>query len=45
MIEHWAPSGNVVAQIDYFASDPGKPAQWFASVTGRFNERFPDACP
>jgi hypothetical protein len=45
MIEHRAPSGNVVAQIDYFASDPGKPAQWFASVTGRFNERFPDACP
>ena len=45
MIERKAPSGNAVAQIDYFAPDKDKPAQWFASVTGRFSERFPDACP
>jgi hypothetical protein len=45
MIDHKAPSGNVVAQIDYFAPDKGKPARWFTSVTGRFSERFPDACP
>jgi serine/threonine-protein kinase len=45
MIDHKAPSGNVVAQIDYFAADKARPAQWFTSVTGRFSERFPDACP
>jgi hypothetical protein len=45
MIERKAPSGNAVAQLDYFAVDKARPAQWFATVTGRYSERLPDACP
>jgi hypothetical protein len=45
MIEHRAPSGNAVAQLDYFAVDKARPAQWFATVTGRFSQQLPDACP
>jgi serine/threonine protein kinase len=45
MIERKAPSGNVVAQIDYFAHEKSKPALWHASIAGAFSEQFPDACP
>ncbi|HEU4611984.1 MAG TPA: hypothetical protein VFS15_07895, partial [Kofleriaceae bacterium] len=33
-IEYKTPSGNVVAQLDYFAPDKARPAQWFTSITG-----------
>jgi hypothetical protein len=45
MIERKAPSGNAVAQIDYFAHDKATPAQWHGNITGAFGASFPDACP
>jgi hypothetical protein len=43
--ERKAPSGNAVAQLDDFAPEKAKPAQWFGSVTGAFSASAPDACP
>jgi hypothetical protein len=45
MIAKQAPSGNAVAQLDYFSSEQDKPALWYASIAGAFSARFPDACP
>ena len=44
MVGKGAPSGNVVAQLDYFSMEKGKPPEWFTSVTGAFSERVPDDC-
>jgi serine/threonine protein kinase len=40
-----APSGNVVAQIGYWASAKGEPAKWWGNIANTFSEFFPDACP
>lgn len=45
MIERKAPSGNAVAQIDCFAHDKARPAEWHGNVIGAFSASFPDACP
>jgi serine/threonine-protein kinase len=45
MIERKAPSGNAVAQIDYFAHDKVRPAEWHGNIAGVFSTSFPDACP
>jgi serine/threonine protein kinase len=45
MIAKKAPSGNAVAQLGYWSPEKGKPAQWFASITGVFGGQLPDACP
>jgi hypothetical protein len=34
-----------VAQLGYWSPEKGKPAQWFASITGVFGGQLPDACP
>jgi serine/threonine-protein kinase len=49
MIDHKAPSGNVVAQLDYFASSSSskkaEPAQWYARIGDAFHQDLPDTCP
>ncbi len=45
MIDHQAPSGNAVAQLDYFASDKARPARWYARIADAFHLDLPDACP
>jgi serine/threonine-protein kinase len=44
MIGKGAPSGNAVAQIDYFSAELGKPAGWFTVVGDKYHGIFDDHC-